>query len=106
VVLGRRGATLPPLTIATDARRRTTLVVAVRNEPGTLLQVLRVFADHDLNMSKIESRPSRERAWEYVFWVDLDADAADPTTAGALAALAEVTTMLRILGSYARAGEA
>jgi prephenate dehydratase len=106
VVLGRRGATLPPLTIATDARRRTTLVVAVRNEPGTLLQVLRVFADHDLNMSKIESRPSRERAWEYVFWVDLDADAGDPITAGALAALAEVTTMLRILGSYARAGEA
>ena len=42
--------------------------------PGTLLAVLRVFAEHGLNMSKLESRPSRERAWEYVFWVDLDAD--------------------------------
>ena len=40
------------------------LVVAVRNEPGTLLSVLRVFADHGLNMHKLESRPSRERAWE------------------------------------------
>ena len=58
--------------------RRTTLVVAVRNEPGTLLAVLRVFADHGLNMHKLESRPSRERAWEYVFWIDLDADTADP----------------------------
>ena len=38
----------------------------------------RVFASHGLNMSKLESRPSRERAWEYVFWVDLDADGADP----------------------------
>ena len=61
---------------------RTTLVVAVRNEPGTLLAVLRVFADHGLNMHKLESRPSRERAWEYVFWVDLDADAGRPGDAG------------------------
>jgi prephenate dehydratase len=106
VVLGRPGATLPPLTIARDARRRTTLVVAVRNEPGTLLQVLRVFADHDLNMSKIESRPSRERAWEYVFWVDLDADSAQPQTRAALDALLPVTTMLRVLGSYPKAREA
>ena len=58
--------------------------MAVRNEPGTLLAVLRVFADHGLNMHKLESRPSRERAWEYVFWVDLDADTADPATAAAL----------------------
>jgi len=106
VVLGRPSAAPPALMIDPAAPRRTTLVVAVRNEPGTLLQVLRVFADHGLNMSKIESRPSRERAWEYVFWVDLDADADDPTTAAALAALADVTTMLRVLGSYARAREA
>ena len=56
------------------AHRRTTLVVAVRNEPGTLLAVLRVIAAHGLNMRKLESRPSRERAWEYVFWIDLDGD--------------------------------
>jgi prephenate dehydratase len=80
--------------------KRTTLVVAVRNEPGTLLAVLRVFADHGLNMHKLESRPSRERAWEYVFWIDLDADTADPTTAAAFEALRSVTTMTRVLGSY------
>ena len=60
------------------AAMRTTLVMAVRNEPGTLLAALRVFAEHGLNMSELESRPSRERAWEYVFWVELDADAGGP----------------------------
>jgi prephenate dehydratase len=93
---------------AADAGRamRTTLVIAVRNEPGTLLRVLDVFARRNLNMSTIESRPSRERAWEYVFWVDLDADAADPATQAALDEVRAATTMTRILGSYPRASEA
>ena len=56
--------------------------MAVRNEPGTLLAVLRVIADHGLNMRKLESRPSRERAWEYVFWIDLDGEADDPAMHG------------------------
>lgn len=79
---------------------RTTLVLSVHNEPGTLLAVLQAFAAHGLNMSKLESRPSRERAWEYVFWVDLDADATDPGTIAALADLRDRTTRLRVLGSY------
>ena len=86
--------------LADGGGRRTTLVVAVRNEPGTLLAVLRVFADHALNMHKLESRPSRERAWEYVFWIDLDADTADPATATAFDELRAVTTMTRVLGCY------
>ena len=89
----------------TGTRRRTTLVVAVRNEPGTLVAVLRVIAGHELNMHKLESRPSRERAWEYVFWIDLDGDVADPSMAAALAELGGVTTMCRVLGSYPAAPE-
>ena len=87
---------------ATAGRPRTTLALAVRNEPGTLLAVLEVFARNGLNMSKLESRPSRERAWEYVFWVDLDADANAAETRAALDELGGVTTMLRVLGSYPR----
>ncbi|MEA2629801.1 MAG: chorismate mutase / prephenate dehydratase, partial [Chloroflexota bacterium] len=105
VVLARPDGVRPALGLEPDAPRRTTLVVTVRNEPGTLLHVLRVFADHHLNMSKIESRPSRERAWEYVFWVDLDADDAEPATQAALNALVPVTTMVRVLGSYPKARE-
>jgi prephenate dehydratase len=92
----------PPPAEATAGPPRTTLALAVRNEPGTLLAVLEVFAKHGLNMSKLESRPSRERAWEYVFWVDLDADAGAAETRAALDELGGVTTMLRVLGSYPR----
>jgi len=90
----------PPALVDPPLQRRTTLVVAVRNEPGTLLAVLQVFAVHGLNMRKLESRPSRERAWEYVFWIDLDGDARDPAMAAALDEVREVTTMTRVLGSY------
>ena len=99
LVLALPGAAVPAL-VDPPAFRRTTLVVAVRNEPGTLLAVLEVLAAHGLNMRKLESRPSRERAWEYVFWIDLDGDAADPPMAAALEGIRGVTTMTRILGSY------
>jgi prephenate dehydratase len=99
LVLARPGATAPAL-VDVPALRRTTLVVAVRNEPGTLLAVLRVIAAHGLNMRKLESRPSRERAWEYVFWIDLDGDVADPAMAEALEEVKGVTSMTRVLGSY------
>ena len=99
VVLARPDAP-PPVLLEPSAARRTTLVVGVRNEPGTLLAVLRVLADHGLNLRKLESRPSRERAWEYVFWIDLDGDAADPPMAAALDELDAVTTTVRVLGSY------
>ncbi len=90
-VLAKPDTPIPPMHAAgPTGDRRTTLVVAVRNEPGTLLAVLRVFADHGLNMSKLESRPSRERAWEYVFWIDLDADTGRPQTRAALEALGAV----------------
>jgi len=124
LVLGRPGARIPstpgqslPLAAArpADAARpaadrpgdamRTTLVIAVKNEPGTLLAALRVFAEHGLNMSELESRPSRERAWEYVFWVELDADLAHHGTQAALDGLRSVTTMVRVLGCYPRASD-
>jgi prephenate dehydratase len=85
--------------------RRTTLVFAVRNEPGTLLRALRTFAERGVNLSSLESRPSRTAAWEYVFWVDLDADAAEPACAAAIEDLRTASTMVRILGSYPRAEE-
>jgi prephenate dehydratase len=95
---------------ATDWRRpldgptepRTTVAFAVRNEPGTLLAVLRVLADQRLNLSTLESRPSRRVAWEYVFWADIDADLLSSAGAAALDAIRPLTTMLRVLGAYER----
>lgn len=84
---------------------RTTLVMAIRNEPGELHQALGIFAAAGLNMSKLESRPAIGRAWEYVFWVDLDADASEPATIEALEALRAKASMVRVLGTYHRAAE-
>jgi prephenate dehydratase len=108
LVVARPGddAAIGPRAVAGRPRlRRTTLVFAVRNEPGTLLAALRAFAERGVNLSKLESRPSRTAAWEYVFWADLDADAGDPACAAALDDLRSVSTMVRVFGSYDRAGE-
>jgi prephenate dehydratase len=105
LVVAMPGATIPPARPAAvdpSGAARTTLVMGIRNEPGALLRALTVFADHDLNMSKLESRPAHDRPWEYVFWVDLDADAAALATREALDDLSGVTSSLRVLGSYAR----
>jgi chorismate mutase/prephenate dehydratase len=74
----------------------------VRNEPGTLLRALEVFASRGINLSKLESRPSRTVAWEYVFWTDLDAHLEDRACAAALAELESVATLVRTFGSYRR----
>ncbi len=65
------------------------------------------FASRGLNLSRLESRPWTERGarWEYLFWVDLDADPADPACAAALADLGAETELVRILGTYPRAAE-
>ena len=88
---------------AGPAAPRTTLAFAVRNEPGTLLAILQVLADRRLNLSTLESRPSREVAWEYVFWADIDADLLTTEAASALEAIRPLTTMIRVLGAYQRA---
>ena len=106
LVVAMPGAGLPagfPGAAGPAEARRTTLAMGIRNEPGALLRALAVFAEHGLNLSKLESRPVRDRPWEYVFWVDLDADAADPATHAALEELRAVTTSVRVLGSYPRA---
>ncbi len=105
LVLARRGdtAVLASRLDRPAGRMRTTMVLAVRNEPGSLHRCLGVFARAGLNMSKLESRPSRDRAWEYVFWVDLDADAGAAERAAA--ELRADATMVRILGTYGCAAE-
>ncbi len=86
---------------------RTTLVFAVRNVPGSLHRSLGAFASRGINLSRLESRPWTDRGsrWEYLFWVDLDGDPADPACAAALAELRGETEVVRVLGTYPRAAE-
>jgi prephenate dehydratase len=84
---------------------RSTLLIGVRNESGSLHRVLGVLARHGLNMSKLESRPSRDRAWEYVFWVDLDGNLCAPGAEAALVELREAAAEVRVIGCYPRTDE-
>jgi prephenate dehydratase len=106
LILGRGSGESPGGAASSEATGyRTTLAFGVRNEPGTLLRALQVFAQRSINLSKLESRPSRGAAWEYVFWADLDARRSAPDCAAAIDELGSVATMVRVLGSYPRAPE-
>ena len=94
-----------PAKRATTGPARTTLLVGLRNEPGTLLAALAVIAKAGVNISKLESRPNRVGEWEYIFCLDLDGAADSPEILGVMQGLADVTLERRILGSYPR-GEA
>jgi prephenate dehydratase len=84
---------------------KTSLVMAVLDRPGSLLASLQPFALRDINLHKLESRPRRGKAFEYVFYVDLMAAAEDPAVQEALREVGEHTSLLRVLGTYPAAGE-
>ena len=79
---------------------KTSIVFAAAHKAGSLYEVLSIFAKKNINMTKIESRPSRQKAWEYVFFVDLDGHKEDKPIAEALDALLEHTSFVKVLGSY------
>ena len=105
--LAREGsaAIRPPSDVGPADARKTTLVFAVRNVPGSLNRCLGTFASRGVNLSRLESRPARTARWEYVFWVDVDADATEPACAAALTQLRTEAEMVRVLGSYPRTAE-
>ncbi len=74
--------------------------MATAHQPGSLYRCLGVFAQNKINVLKIESRPSRQRAWEYVFYLDFEGHREDPTVRAALADLASHTTFCKVLGSF------
>ena len=82
------------------APTKTSLVMAVLDEPGSLLSSLQPFAQRHINLHKLESRPRRGKPFEYVFYVDLVAAMGDPELEAALEEVARHTSMLRVLGSY------
>ena len=89
--------------VARSGRDKTSLLVSAPNRPGALHELLAPFAQHGISMTRIESRPSRRGVWEYVFFVDIEGHASDPTVGKALEQLGAEAAMLKVLGSYPRA---
>jgi len=85
---------------APSGRDKTSLVLSVHNRPGALLELLTPLARHRIGLSKLESRPARNGAWEYVFYVDIDGHHADPNIQSALNEVESHCSFLKILGAY------
>jgi prephenate dehydratase len=82
---------------------KTSLVFGVKNAPGALYASLGAFASRGINLTKLESRPSRAEPWEYVFYVDFEGHIGDKSCAEAVAELESNASFVKILGSYPRA---
>ena len=79
---------------------KTSLVLGVKHEAGSLYRILSIFKNKDINLSKIESRPNRNKAWEYYFFVDVDGHVNDSPLDKAIDELKKECITLTILGSY------
>jgi chorismate mutase/prephenate dehydratase len=82
---------------------KTALLLAARDKPGALYQLLLPFASNNINLTRIESRPSQMKAWEYVFFVDILGHASDPAIAKVLEEVTEHAQTMKVLGSFPRA---
>ena len=79
---------------------KTSIIFSVKHEVGTLHQIISEFYQHKINLTKIESRPNKNTAWEYNFYVDFEGHQDDPAIKDVLQKLRDDTTFLKILGSY------
>jgi prephenate dehydratase len=101
VILARDASARP---LDPGAACKTSIVFATSNVPGSLFKSLAAFALRDIDLTKIESRPLQGSPWEYLFYLDFAGRADDDKCRRALDHLREFATILRVLGSYPRAG--
>ncbi len=88
--------------VETQGPSKTSIVYSMANIPGALFKTLAVFALRDIDLMKIESRPLQGRAWEYFFYVDFAGGLHEERIRNALNNLKEISTYLKVLGSYPR----
>ncbi len=86
--------------VAPTGRDKTSLLFSIKDKVGALHEMLVPFKKQGLNLTKIESRPSKRRAWEYYFFVDISGHRDEPRLRRALAALEPRCGFLKVLGSY------
>ena len=82
---------------------KTSIVFSVSHKPGALYSLLRELAASQVNLTKIESRPTRQRPWEYNFYLDFEGHREDTASREALGKLEETALFVKVLGSYPRA---
>ncbi|MGF0069843.1 prephenate dehydratase [Candidatus Spyradosoma sp. SGI.093] len=95
LVIGKK--TNPPCTLCEE---KTSIVIFVKNTPGSLQRALEPFSKRSLNIARIESRPARARAWEYMFFIDFIGSWENENVRAAIAELEENAVYVKHLGSY------
>ncbi len=92
--------------LAASGEDKTTVLVSAENtlgSAGVLHDLLQPFAEHGINMTRIESRPSRRKNWDYVFFIDMEGHAKESPVTEALAMLEKNSSLFRVLGAYPKA---
>ena len=86
-----------------SGRDKTSVMFSTKDEPGILYRMLEPFSKRGINLSKIESRPMKKKAWEYIFFIDMEGHVTDGPVARGLDDLRMRAQYIKILGSYPRA---
>lgn len=89
---------------STDANK-TSIVFAAKNTPGALYLCLKEFAERGINLTKLESRPRKNKPWMYVFFADIDGNVDNTNINAAIGGLLKTAAFVKILGSYRKAEE-
>jgi chorismate mutase/prephenate dehydratase len=79
---------------------KTSVMFAIKNRAGALHDMLVSFKKHCINLTKIESRPSRREVWDYVFYIDMEGHVEDANVMGALKSLEKKCSYMQVIGSY------
>jgi len=79
---------------------KTSIIFSTGNEPGALLEIMKIFSNYRINLVKLESRPILGKPWEYMFYADLEADILSDSLSSMMTELKEKSDILRILGRY------
>lgn len=85
---------------APSTYNKTSVVFALRDRPGALVEALSDLANRGINLTKIESKPRRNKPWQYYFFVDFEGHFQEPQCEAALASLLRRSALLKVLGSY------
>ena len=94
LIIGKRDSEFP------SGRDKTSVMFSTKHKAGALFKALQPFAVYDVNLTKIESRPTKKEPWEYVFFVDLEGHRKEDRVAKALKELEENCSFFKVLGSY------
>lgn len=87
-------------TTAPTGRDKTSILIHAENRPGSLFRILEPFNDHQVSLTKIETRPARDGIWDYVFFIDFEGHIQDEAVRQVFARLAETSVEIKRLGSY------